>query len=61
MSARIEALYAQLQDIKLSITERAAHGQPVEDLLLAEKNITAQLSKARQLLTEGSSNVILRG
>lgn len=61
MSARIESLFAQLQNIKQSIAERAAHGQPVEDLLLAEKNITAQLTKARHLLTENTAKVVLRG
>jgi hypothetical protein len=61
MSARIESLFAQLQNIKQSIAERAAVGQPVEDLILAERNITAQLTKARELLTEGSAKVVLRG
>ncbi len=61
MSARIESLFTQLQNIKLSIADRAAHGQPVEDLLLAEKNISAQLTKARQLLTEGASKSVLQG
>lgn len=61
MSARIESLFAQLQNIKQSIADRTAHGQPVEDLLLAERNITAQLSKARELLTENATKVVLRG
>lgn len=61
MSARIESLFTQLQNIKQSIADRTAHGQPVEDLLLAERNITAQLSKARELLTENATKVVLRG
>jgi len=61
MSARIESLFSQLQNIKQSIEERTARGQPVQDLLLAEKNINAQLTKARQLLTENTAKVVLRG
>ena len=61
MSARIETLHAQLENVKQSIAARAAAGQPVEDLLQLEENITQQLSKARQLLTEGSAKAILRG
>lgn len=61
MSARIESLITQLQTIKQSIAERSAVGQPVEDLLLAEENITKALAKARQLLTEGSAKSVLRG
>ncbi len=61
MSARIESLFAQLHNITQSIEDRTAHGQPVEDLVLAERNIKAQLSKARELLTENASKVVLRG
>lgn len=61
MSARLASLHEKLLDIKQSIAERAAHGQPVEDLLLAEKNISAQLAKARELLTENAAKVVLRG
>lgn len=61
MSARIESLFAQLQNITLSIQERTAHGQPVADLIVAERNIKAQLSKARELLTENASKAVLQG
>ena len=61
MSARIESLNAQLASVKKSIAERAALGQPVDDLVTVEESITKQLSKARELLTEGSSKSILRG
>ena len=61
MSARIESLCLQLKEIKQSITDRVALGQPVEDLLIAEKNVMTQLTKARRLLTESASKVVLRG
>lgn len=61
MSARIEQLHAQLASVKKTIAERAALGQPVDDLVSVEESISKQLSKARELLTEGSAKAILRG
>ncbi len=61
MSARIESLHAELQKVKQSIAERAAAGQPVDDLIAIEEGISKQLNKARSLITEGSAKAILRG
>lgn len=59
MSARLEALQEQLTTIKNQIADRAAVGQPVEDLLEQERSIVKQLTKARGLLTENTS--VLKG
>jgi hypothetical protein len=61
MSARIEQLHTQLANVKKTIAERVALGQPIDDLVSIEESISKQLSKARELLTEGSTKVILRG
>jgi flagellar hook-associated protein FlgK len=59
MSARLEALLEQLESIKTQIADRAAVGQPTDDLLEQERSIAKQLTKARGLLTENTS--VLKG
>lgn len=61
MSARLEALNEQLAAVKRAIAERAAAGQPTDDLIKKEQDLTNQLTQARSLLTENASKVVLRG
>lgn len=60
MSARLESLNEQLTAVKLAIAEAAAAGQPVEELVEKERQLAAELTRARGLLTENATKV-LRG